>query len=155
MVRAARSDDHEAILAFWLDLIEHHRRLAPLHTSAPNLREVLASEIRRGSSRARCALLVGERGGQRIAFLFAEVEPSGAASDEGDDSVGWIHELWVVAEERGRGTASALLAEAESFFAARGVRRVSVRVESGNADALRYWTRRGFGDRARILERVT
>lgn len=152
MVRAARPDDHEAILAFWLDLIEHHRRLAPLHTSAPNIREVLATEIRRGASRARCSLLVGERAARRVGFLFAEVEPSGGA---GDDAAGWIHELWVAPDERGRGTASALLAAAESFFAARGVRRVSVRVESGNAEALRYWTRRGFGDRARILERVT
>ena len=113
---------------------------------------MLANEIRRGSSRARCSLLVAERAGRRVGFLFAEVEPGGSA---GDDAAGWIHELWVVPDERGRGTARALLAETESFFAARGVRRVSVRVESGNAEALRYWSRRGFGDRARILERVT
>jgi ribosomal protein S18 acetylase RimI-like enzyme len=153
VVRAARADDREAILALWLDLIEHHRRLSPEHASAPNLREVLASEIARGSSRARCRLLVAERGARRIGFLFAEVEASGSPGD--DAGAGWIHELWVAPDERERGAANALLAEAEAFFAASSVRRVSVRVESGNADALRYWARRGFGDRARILERVT
>jgi ribosomal protein S18 acetylase RimI-like enzyme len=152
-VRAARLDDHAAILEFWLDLVEHHRRIAPVYASAPNLREVLAAEIQRGSTRSRCRLLVAERAAQRIGFLFAEVE-AGASSDD-EAGAGWIHELWVAPEERGRGVASALLAEAGAFFSASGVRRVSVRVESGNADALRYWMRRGFGDRARILERVT
>jgi len=113
---------------------------------------VLSQEIRRGSSRARCRLLVAERAQRRVGFLFAEVESAGA---EGDLGAGWIHELWVAPDERARGTAAALLAEADAFFAASGVRRVSVRVESGNADALRYWTKRGFGDRARILERLT
>lgn len=152
MVRGAQPDDHEAILAFWVDLIEHHRGLAPMYASAPNLREVLASEIRRGSSRARCRLLVAARAARRVGFLFAEVESGNTGADA---DAGWIHELWVAPDERARGVASALVAEAEAFFAARGVRRVSVRVESGNAEALRYWTRRGFGDRARILERVT
>jgi len=151
VVRAARAEDHESVLAFWLDLIEHHRRLAPADPPAPAIRDVLANEIRRGMSRARCQVLVAERAGERVGFLFAEVEPAGAAADPAP--LGWIHELWVVPEERGRGTASALVAECDAFFQARGVRRVSVRVESGNADALRYWSKRGFADRARILER--
>jgi GNAT superfamily N-acetyltransferase len=151
VVRAARAEDHEAILAFWLDLIEHHRRLAPDDHPAPTLREVLANEIRRGMSRARCQVLVAERAGERIGFVFAEVEPAGGAADPAP--LGWIHELWVVPEERGRGAAGALVTQCDAFFRARGVRRVSVRVESGNADALRYWGKRGFADRARILER--
>jgi ribosomal protein S18 acetylase RimI-like enzyme len=148
----AREDDHEAILAFWLDLIAHHERLSPARASAPNLREVLAGEIRRGMTRARCRLLVAERADARIGFLFAEVESRG---DTDPEAAGWIHELWVAPDERKRGVARALVTEADAFFAAHRVRRVSVRVESGNADALRYWTRLGFGDRARILERET
>jgi len=153
VVRPARAEDHEAILAFWLDLIEHHRRLSPSSPSAPNLREVLANEIRRGTTRARCRLLVADRAGARLGFLFAEVEPVGGSAELAP--TGWIHELWVAPDERRRGVASALVAEADAFFAARGVRRLSVRVESANEEALRYWTRRGFAERARILERVS
>ena len=51
--------------------------------------------------------------------------------------------------------AGQLLAESDAFFAARGVKRVSVRVESSNAPALEFWARRGFGERARILERLS
>jgi GNAT superfamily N-acetyltransferase len=150
-VRGARGDDHAAILELWLALIEHHRRLAPLAPPTPGLREVLASEIRRGTERQRCRLLVAESGGERLGFLFAEVEPAGAPGD--GSPAGWIHELFVVPDARSRGIARALVAEADAFFAARGVQRVSVRVESGNAEALRYWQERGFAERARILER--
>jgi len=114
---------------------------------------VLAKEIRRGASRERCRLLIAERGSRRIGFLFAEVEPAGAGSEP--SPLGWIHELWVAPDEREQGVASALVAEADAFFSARAVRRVSVRVESGNAAAVRFWSRRGFGDRARILERLS
>jgi ribosomal protein S18 acetylase RimI-like enzyme len=152
-VRTARADDHAAILGFWLDLIEHHRRLSPTDQPAPNLREVLGNEIRRGASRARCRLLVAERAGRPVGFLFAEVEVGGGGADPAP--LGWIHELWVAPDERKQGVASALVAEADAFFKARDVRRVSVRVESANEDALRWWSRRGFGDRARILERIS
>src|SRR5262249_29246149 len=145
-------DDHAAILALWLDLIEHHRRLAPSSAPAPGLREVLASEIRRGTERQRCRLLVAERAGERIAFLFAEVEATGGPSDAAPAAP--IHELCVVPGERGQGVARALVAQADAFFAARGVSRVSVRVESGNTAAIRYWENRGFAERARILERL-
>lgn len=111
---------------------------------------MLAGEIRRGTERQRCRLLVAERGHARVGFLFAEVEP-GAGSSDGTS--GWIHELFVVPDERGRGVAQRLVAEADAFFAARNVQRVSVRVESGNTEALRYWQDRGYTERARILER--
>lgn len=114
---------------------------------------MLASEIRRGTERQRCRLLVAERGRERVGFLFAEVEPSGMSGDP--SPAGWIHELFVLPGARGHGIARALVAQADAFFSARGVQRVSVRVESGNAEALRYWRERGFTERARILERFT
>jgi GNAT superfamily N-acetyltransferase len=152
-VRDAGGADREALVALWLDLIEHHRRLAPDNGPAPALREVLAQELARGLARARCRVLVAERSARAVGFLFAEVEPAGRAGDT--PPAGWIHELFVVPDERRRGVAGALVAEADAFFAARGVARVSVRVESANEDALRYWSKRGFGDRARVLERLS
>ena len=83
----------------------------------------------------------------------AEVEIGGGSHAE--SAPGWIHELFVDAPHRGRGVAARLLAESDAFFAARGAKKVSVRVESSNSEALEYWGRRGFGERARILERVS
>jgi ribosomal protein S18 acetylase RimI-like enzyme len=132
-------------------LVEYHRRLAPAHPPTPALREVIAAEIRRAAARSRCCLLVAARGARLVGFAFAEVEAGGAEANGALS--GWVHELWVVPEERRRKVASALLREADAFFAARGVRRVSVRVESGNTSGLRFWEELGFGERARILER--
>ncbi|HTO68688.1 MAG TPA: GNAT family N-acetyltransferase [Myxococcota bacterium] len=152
-IRSARAEDREALVALWLDLVEHHRRLGTADAPAPSLRAALAEELARGIARERCRVLVAERDGAHVGFLFAEVEPAGRAGEP--PAAGWIHELWVVPGERRNGIAAALVREADAFFAARGVRRVSVRVESANADALEYWARRGFVERARVLERLS
>ena len=118
----------------------------------PGIASVIASELRRAAERDSCRLLVAELDGKLVGFLFAEIE--GGAGPGGETPPAWVHELWVEPDFRGRGIAAQLLAESDAFFAARGVTRVSVRVESSNAPALEFWARRGFGERARILERT-
>ena len=141
------------MLALWLNLIEHHRGLSPEYPVLSGIASVIASEIRRAAARDSCRLIVAEFEDRLVGFLFAEVESGGGSNIE--PSPAWIHELWVEPEHREQGTAARLLAESDAFFAARGVRRTSVRVESSNAAALDFWARLGFGERARILERVS
>jgi len=141
------------VLALWLQLIDHHRRLTQDYPVLPGIRDVIAAEIRRAAARDSCRLFVAELGERLVGFAFAEIEP--AAGLSGEPPPAWIHELWVEPEQRGQGVAARLLAESDAFFSSRGVRRVSVRVESSNGAGLDFWTRRGFGERARILERVT
>ena len=115
------------------------------------IREVIASEIRRGVQRDSCRLFVAEEEARVVGFLFAEIESSNSAPSEPPPA--WIHELWVEPEARGAGTGARLLREAETFFAERGVARLSVRVESANEVGRSFWERHGFAERARILER--
>ncbi len=141
------------MLELWLSLIEHHRALSPEYPVLPGIVAVIASELRRAAARDSCRLIVAELEGRLIGFLFAEVESGGGSS--ADPRPAWIHELWVEPEHRELGAAALLLAASDAFFASRGVKRTSVRVESSNAAALDFWTRLGFGERARILERVS
>lgn len=136
----------------WLNLIEHHRRLTPEYPVLAGIREVITNEIRRGCAREGCRLFVAERAGALIGFLFAEIEAGPGPG--GEPPPAWIHELWVEPAERKHGVAAQLLVESDAFFARHGVRRLSVRVESSNAEGLAFWSRRGFGERARILERL-
>lgn len=152
-IRNARPDDHAEVLGLWLALIEHHRTLAPDYPVLPGIREVISSEIRRGGSRDNCRLFVAELEERLVGFLFAEIE-SGGGPAGGEPGTAWVHELWVEPEQREQGIGAKLLAESDAFFRARGVRRISVRVESSNRAALDFWSRLGFGERARILERV-
>lgn len=112
---------------------------------------MIASEVRRGARRDSCRLFVAENDVRLLGFVFAEIE--GAGPGASDPPPAWIHELWVEPEYRRRGIGGRLLAEAEAFFDARDVSRLSVRVESANRDGLEFWGRRGFAERARILER--
>ena len=141
------------MLALWLNLIAHHRELSPDYPVMPGIASVIASEIGRAAARDLCRLIVAELESRVVAFLFAEVESG--AGPSGEPPPAWIHELWVEPEYRAQGIAAELLAESDAFFASRGVKRVSVRVESSNAAGMEFWARLGFGERARILERVS
>ena len=141
------------MLALWLHLVDHHRGLSPDYPVMPGIASVITSEIRRAGARDSCRLIVAELEGRVVAFLFAEVESSSFPS--GEPPPAWIHELWVEPEQREQGVAAQLLAESDAFFASRGVKRISVRVESSNAAGLEFWERLGFGERARILERLS
>ena len=151
-IRSAHPSDRAAVVGLWLELIEYHRRLDPDYPVPAGLREALLAEIDRGLERPACRLLLAAGAGEAIGFLFAEAD---AESRRGEEEVGsgWIHELWVAPAWRRRGVASALVEEAQCFFDERGEARMSVRVEAGNAEGLAFWRRRGFRERARILER--
>ncbi len=152
-VRPVRARDREAILELWLALIDYHRALDPLYPVVSGIREALREEIERGLLGGLCRLLVAELDGALVGFAFAEVERLETREASGP-GLCWIHELYVLPEERGRGVGSALVEAAEKFLEKRGGGRIAVRVESGNKDGLRFWERRSFVDRARILEKI-
>jgi GNAT superfamily N-acetyltransferase len=151
-IRPARESDRQALFQLWAELIEYHRKLAADLPGTDAGPEALRSELDRGLGSPSCRLLVGELAGEIVGFLFAEVE-SRVRSGGGRDSVGWLHETYVRPEWRRRGVADALVRASLAWLRERGVRRVSVRVEAANPEALGFWRRQGFEDRARVLER--
>jgi len=151
-IRAAGPGDRGGLLQLWLDLVEYHRRLDPDYPGVPCIREVLLKEIERGVRTRSCRLGVAQEGTQLVGFVFAEVE-RGAGPRHDGMGVGWIHELYVDPAWRQRGVARALLAFVDEFFEPRSPARISVRVESGNKDGLRFWLHRGFAERERTLSR--
>ncbi len=153
MLRDAVPGDRERVLALWLRLVDHHRALSPGYPTMPGIAAMIAGEIRRAASSPSCRLIVAEREARLVGFLFAEVERGVGPNPE--SAPGWIHELYVEPGHRERGVAARLVAESDAFFASRGVTRISVRVESSNTEALAYWGRHGFAERARILERIS
>lgn len=156
LIRPAIAPDRDRIVALWLDLIEHHRRLDPSFPPLPGILRLLQREIRRGLRGGGCLVLVAESDAALLGFLFAEIESGGSgrpAVAGTADGFGWVHEIYVEPGARLRGVGRALLEHAAEFFSGRGQTRVAVRVESGNPAALRFWERSGFRERARILER--
>jgi len=135
--------DRGEIISLWLDLIEYHRCLDPHFPALPGVRERLREELARALDSERCRVFVAEECGKLVAFVFAEVEPNEA----------WVHELYVVPGSRRCGIATALVQQAQAFIEELGSHSLSVRVETENRGGLRFWRRRGFFERARVLTR--
>jgi len=57
-----------------------------------------------------------------------------------------VHDLAVLESHRGQGVAERMLALVQSLSVARGACKLTLEVLSGNAGALRLYTRCGFGD---------
>jgi GNAT superfamily N-acetyltransferase len=149
--------DRGAVLDLWLALVAYHREIDPEYPSLPGLREALSREIDRvlASREARILVARDARGAAR-GFLLAELECGGPESGSASDAaqpVCWIHELYVEPPYRRSGVGSRLVASAEALFRARCGGRLAVRVEAKNVAGLRFWERRGFDERARVLER--
>ncbi len=150
-IRRAAPGDRARLVSLWLDLVAHHRRLDPDYPAVPGIRDALQREIERGLTQPACGMWLAEAADEPVGFLFAEVEATGSPASGG--GLAWIHELFVAPEARRRGIASRLVEAALAFFAERGSSRTAVRVESANSEGERFWRARGFGERARILER--
>ena len=151
-IRLAAIRDTDVLVSLWLGLVEHHRRLDSAYPMLAGLRALLRREIERGVRVESCEISIAECEGRACGFVFAELENGRDALATGATTA-WIHELFVMEEARGRGVGRALVARADRFFESHGGPRTAVRVESGNRDALAFWKRLGFAERARVLER--
>ena len=149
-IRPVRPAERQALLDLWLALIEHHRKLgtrdAALERSAAGVREGLLQEVERALQASSCRVLVaeGETAGGLLGFVFAEREAG---------SVVCIHELFVVPAARRRNIGRELVEAALDAFAKDRPARFSVRIESANPEARRFWSALGFTERAVVYER--
>ena len=119
-IRPCRPDEISAVLDVW-----RRAEAIPSITDTP---EDLARLLRHDAD----ALLVALAGDRIVGTAIATWD-------------GWRGTIWrlaVLPEARRRGVARALLTEAEARLRARGVRRLSILVESTDAQALTFWTAR-------------
>jgi len=150
-IAVARRDERDMLLGLWLDLVEHHRRLDPDYPALRGLRVSLAAELDRVLQSRSGRAWLASFGAEPVGFTLAEIELAQGGAAGGNC---WIHELYVAPEFRRRGVGASLVAGAEAFFRERAGGRRLVRVESSNPEALRFWSRVGFREQARILERA-
>src|SRR5262249_41431152 len=92
--------------------------------------------------RQDAVVLVAEEAGKLVGYAFACVEPPCLVALTG--RVGWIHDLYVVAEGRGRRTGTRLLDAAIQALGDLGVVDVLLGVASQNEVAATLFRRRGF-----------
>jgi len=88
------------------------------------------------------------RGGRYEPELFLLVREGervvGAALSYEEEAGGWVRQLAVAADQRGRGLGSLMLQQLFSQFSRRSLKRVALAVSGENANALRVYERAGM-----------
>ena len=135
-VRRARPSDVPAMCGLLEELFSIESDFEPdAGRQDSGLRALLK---RRGS----VLLLVAEREGEVVGMCSVQTLVSTAEGGE----VGLLEDLVVKSGRRGQGAGSALLAEALRWCALRGLLRVQLLRDFGNAAALDFYTHRGWSN---------
>lgn len=158
-VRAARAEDSDQLVSLWAALLEHHRQLDPHWRTSPGAEAAWRSFVTGMLDDPDASVLVwvgpqagiGGSGGGLAGFCAAQIRRSPPILAESGRCE--INDLFVREEARRRGIAAELVRATLDWCAARGVRRVEVRVAARNTTAQAFWRAAGFGDFVDVLQR--
>lgn len=143
-VRRAGRGDLPALGRLGALLVRTHHAFDPQRFLAPGDRledgyaRFLASQLENDD----VVVLVAERGGTVIGYVYAGVEPRNWK--ELRDEAGFIHDVVVDESARRRGVARALVEAAADWLRAKGVARVMLWSAWANRPAQRLFERLGF-----------
>jgi GNAT superfamily N-acetyltransferase len=134
-------NDHERTL--------HDSRLPGMDCADAYLKQVEARIAEQGG-----AIVLALRGTRKVACIAFHLRRDDNAAETADSNhYGYVSDLYVVADERGRRLARELLAEAERHFRAAGVRRMRIGSLAANAPAVRAYAGFGFAAYEVVLEK--
>lgn len=68
-----------------------------------------------------------------------------------EDFIGFIHDLYVEPDQRGKGYAQKLLSAVESELRAAGISHIELHVVQGNECGIRFWSKNGFAGMMQVM----
>jgi ribosomal protein S18 acetylase RimI-like enzyme len=143
LIRSAVPSDVPGLCRLAALLAQQHAAYDPTRYRLPrSVADAYADLLTEELGREDAVVLVAELAGVPVGYAFARVEPSSLVALT--DRAGWIHDLYVVAECRGRGTGGRLLDTAIQALGDRGVVDVLLGVAVQNEAAAALFRRRGF-----------
>lgn len=140
-VRHADAADEAVLLAFLRALQDAERALSPSRRPGHEVERLYYDRLRTTGSH----ILIAERAGRAVGFVAGR-----RMLDDDDLQVmawrahGYVSDLFVVADQRGRGVAQVLLSAIAERLRAEGARRLRIGSLSANAAALAAYRRFGF-----------
>lgn len=142
MVRSAEEADLGTLIPMFSTYLETLKAAGLRY----DLRHEGVADLLTGRVRSRRTLLaVAEEDGELLGFVCASVSRmSGEYLCEGEGSIGYVDDIYVRPESRGRGVADALEEAAEDWLTQTGVRAVRVLVLFENAAGTAFWRKRGL-----------
>jgi GNAT superfamily N-acetyltransferase len=136
---AARPDELDAICGLLAAQLEEH--------AIPLAPELLAEAVRSAlADDGKALILLARQGGRPVGVAYLSFQ----SSLERGGRIGWLEELYVLPELRGRGTGTALLRAALEAARIKGCRSVELEVEASHSRAANLYARAGFEPMARV-----
>lgn len=148
IIREARPQDLPEIGGLWRELQETSAIFEPRLTPNPQADEWFLSYLMDQFDNAHCAIYVAEANSRVIGYTFGQVlqRPTLRARE-----CGYVADLCVHAEFRGRGLGRRLYERLRAWFRSRGVEAVEVQVVRANPASQIFWRKMGFSDFLRTL----
>ncbi len=144
MIRLAGADDREALGRLGAVLMRTHYSFDPQRFLAPGddpeggYAWFLETQLREHDA----VIFVAEQDGRVVGYIYAGLEPLSWKELRGP--AGFIHDIVVADEARGRGLASELIAAAVDWLRLRGAPRVMLWTAAQNARAQHLFNAAGF-----------
>lgn len=144
-IRPARADDVPGVLPMVRQLVDlHAEHDAQRFQARPDVIDRYARWLPERAADPRSVFLVAEdeQSARLAGFAVCTIEPE--VPIFWIPECGWLHDLWVEPEFRGRGVAGELVREVAARFTALGVKQVRLHTGSFNEAARAVFSREGF-----------
>ncbi|MGE0425469.1 MAG: N-acetyltransferase family protein [Reyranellaceae bacterium] len=154
VLRDARPEDHPFLLGAIAALNDHERALHDTRLPGSEIAEAYFAKIHGKIATSHGCIVVALQGGQRVGYMACRIEHDDAPAETADSNVfGYISDVFVTQDMRGRGIAALLVAEAERRLRPHGITRLRLGSLANNAQAIRAYRKAGFADYEVVLEK--
>lgn len=145
--------DEPAILSFIIGLQDHEAAFEPDRRRDMDFAAEHWRDLQHRCAERHGVMLVAEDGGKPVGWAFAHDEKAEVFVVEPERSHGFLTELFLLPEARGKGLGRALIEGCEAWARERGHRLLTVGVLSHNRSAIRAYEGAGYAPYVTIMRR--
>jgi GNAT superfamily N-acetyltransferase len=152
-IRKATPNDFDSLVELYGEMELHVRQLSadPLFKLGSNWRDLTKRYFTEFSSRDDRLVLVAVKGTDIVGFLTAMVTTTLPLFEQ--SNYGLLNDMFVKQEHRRKGVGKRLLVAATEWFEQKRIRRLELRVEASNSEAIAFYKAHAFKIRSHTLKR--
>ena len=154
VLRDATPEDRPFLLDAIAALNDHERALHDTRLPGAEIAEAYFNKIHGKIATDHGSIVVAFIGARRVGYMACRIETDDAVAETADSNrFGYISDVFVTPDMRGRGIAALFVAEAERRLRPHGVTRLRLSSLANNDQAIRAYRKAGFADYEVALEK--
>ncbi len=141
-IREARGDELLKISAMWGEFMAYNGSFNDSFKIKKRARAIFSKEMSERDDNPDCRLAAADDSGQLIGFCYSYIsfKPKYFKLEK----FGFVGDLFVKEEYRGRGIGRLLVDDALKFFKKRKINQIELLVAQKNTDTIKFWESLGF-----------